>query len=54
MPASSDVAPAPSVAFLLKGPAEFLQAATGSYVLKDELGREVDRGTLKTSEMKQT
>lgn len=38
--------------FRLSGPAEFLDTAVGRYVLRDELGRELSRGTLKPGELK--
>jgi len=54
MPATGEVLPSPSVGILVKGPEAFVKAATGSYVLMDELGREVDRGTLKSGALKPT
>lgn len=52
LPEASDFAPGEPAAFVLRGPDTFLGSAIGTYLLKDESGREVARGTVKLAEAK--
>ncbi|MBI3828744.1 MAG: beta-galactosidase trimerization domain-containing protein [Planctomycetes bacterium] len=52
MPEAGDFAPGEPAVFVLRGPDAFLSGAIGAYVLKDEGGREVARGTVKLAETK--
>lgn len=52
LPAAPEFEAGKPAVFILRGPAGFLDGAAGSYVLKDETGRELAIGKLKLADLK--
>lgn len=52
LPAAPEFEAGKPAVFILRGPAAFLDGAAGSYVLKDETGRELAVGKLKLADLK--